>query len=157
MIRVTEADQVRDDHEQPVRETAIRIVAPEYGQPRHDREERQRNGVDLLVHDALVPHSEHGALNTAAVTAARMRVHRSGDHAANTALQRETRFPLRLHYRGRQQVHTHRYRPEWNQATPLGRAARTAVARRMRNASVYAAVMYSLASHIAVVGASVAT
>src|SRR6185369_8456868 len=98
------------------------------------------------------------ALSTAAVTAARMRVHRRGDHAANT------RSATRNQIAADTALHTAASRLTRTATDPSG----TSDATRPSNTnsglpggcgmpSVYAAVMYSLASHMAVVGASVAT
>ena len=60
VVGVAEAAEIRDQNEPPVGERARRVARPTHGEPRHDRDARERNRVDLLVHDRLVPHRERG-------------------------------------------------------------------------------------------------
>ena len=58
VVRVAEPEQVGDEHEEAIGRAPVGIVAPAHHEPRDDREDRERDGVDLLVHDALVPDRE---------------------------------------------------------------------------------------------------
>ena len=135
MIAVSESDEIRDHHQQPVGDRSIGIVAPAHGEPRHDREERERHGVHLFVHDALIPHRERRC-------AEQCRGHRGHDACPS---QRRPRDEHTLGHekpdRGRdgaahrrERVDAHRDRAQRHERGDAAEEHEQRIARRMRNA-----------------------
>ena len=58
VVRVAEPAEVRDEHEDPVGLATVRVVGPANHQPRDHGDADERDRVDLLVHDRLIPDGE---------------------------------------------------------------------------------------------------
>ena len=135
MIGISEPDEIGDHHQQPVGDRTIRIVAPAYGEPGNDGEERQRHGVHFLIHDALIPYREGGC--------AEQRRGHGRDHARpahgrprgqDTLRHQEPERRRQGTARRCQCVDAHRHRSQRHERRHAPEQHEERIARRMRNA-----------------------
>ena len=58
MVGRREGEQVDDEDEVMIAPGAHRLVRPPYGEPEHQGDRQDAQGIDLLIHHRLVPHGE---------------------------------------------------------------------------------------------------
>ncbi len=97
VVRVAEPQQIGDEHQRPVGARSVGVIRPPHGEPRDHREAEQRDRVDLLVDDRLVPHRE------------RRRADEGAEHAADDPLP-PLREPAHEHALGDEEPHRRRGR-----------------------------------------------